>query len=138
MRGGVGAAPAHPRPQHAGVACEPLRERHRHDRHDDHHQHHHVDLRQLLAEAESRELLTASQADRLAPAVADRLVETSAGNPLALLEIPRLLSDGQRAYDLDILVENVAFGLADLGAMQGRDDASDALDRRVEFKVVGC
>ena len=33
----------------------------------------------------------------MAPAVADRLVETSAGNPLALLEIPRLLSDGQRA-----------------------------------------
>jgi hypothetical protein len=35
------------------------------------------------------------------------------------------LSDGQRGYDLDILVENVAFGLADLGAMQGRDDAFD-------------
>jgi hypothetical protein len=33
------------------------------------------------------------------------------------------LSDGQRAYDLDILVENVAFGLADLGAMQGRPDS---------------
>jgi DNA-binding CsgD family transcriptional regulator len=50
-----------------------------------------------LDDAEARELLTASQADRLAPAVADRLVVTSAGNPLALLEIPRLLSDGQRA-----------------------------------------
>src|SRR5262245_25693839 len=50
-----------------------------------------------LAEAEARELLTASQVERMAPAVADRLVETSAGNPLALLEIPRLLSDGQRA-----------------------------------------
>jgi Domain of unknown function (DUF4032)/Lipopolysaccharide kinase (Kdo/WaaP) family len=35
------------------------------------------------------------------------------------------LSDGQRGYDLDILVENVAFGLADLGAMQGRADAGD-------------
>jgi hypothetical protein len=35
------------------------------------------------------------------------------------------LSDGQRAYDLDILVENVAFGLADLGAMQGRGDTFD-------------
>ena len=35
------------------------------------------------------------------------------------------LSDGQRAYDLDILVENVAYGLADLGAMQGRADAAD-------------
>jgi hypothetical protein len=40
-------------------------------------------------------------------------------------EIHPGLSDGQRAYDLDILVENVAFGLADLGAMQGRDDAFD-------------
>jgi len=35
------------------------------------------------------------------------------------------LSDGQRTYDLEILVENVAFGLADLGAMQGREDAAD-------------
>jgi DNA-binding CsgD family transcriptional regulator len=50
-----------------------------------------------LAETEARELLTASQVERMAPAVADRLVETAAGNPLALLEIPRLLSDGQRA-----------------------------------------
>ena len=40
-------------------------------------------------------------------------------------EIHPSLSDGQRGYDLDILVENVAFGLADLGAMQGRDDAFD-------------
>jgi hypothetical protein len=40
-------------------------------------------------------------------------------------EIHPALSDGQRAYDLDILVENVAFGLADLGAMQGREDAAD-------------
>ncbi len=38
-------------------------------------------------------------------------------------EIHPGLSDGQRALDLDILVENVGFGLADLGAMQGRDDA---------------
>ena len=35
------------------------------------------------------------------------------------------LSNGQRGYDLDILVENVAFGLADLGAMQGRGDTFD-------------
>jgi hypothetical protein len=35
------------------------------------------------------------------------------------------LSDGQRDYDLEILVENVAFGLADLAAMQGWEDASD-------------
>jgi hypothetical protein len=40
-------------------------------------------------------------------------------------EIHPSLSDGQRAYDLEILVENVAFGLADLGAMQERDDATD-------------
>ncbi len=44
-------------------------------------------------------------------------------------EVHPALSDGQRAYDLDILVENVAFGLADLGAMQGRADvADDAVD----------
>src|ERR687895_376494 len=47
-----------------------------------------------LADEEARELLNA---ERLAPSVADRLVDTAAGNPLALLEIPRLLSDGQRA-----------------------------------------
>jgi hypothetical protein len=40
-------------------------------------------------------------------------------------EIHPALSDGQRGYDLDILVENVAFGLADLGAMQERPDAAD-------------
>ena len=33
-------------------------------------------------------------------------------------EVHPTLSDGQRAYDLEILVENVAFGLADLAAMQ--------------------
>jgi hypothetical protein len=37
-------------------------------------------------------------------------------------EIHPSLSDGQRGFDLDILVENVAFGLADLAAYQGRDD----------------
>src|SRR5262245_38069469 len=47
-----------------------------------------------LGEDEARELL---RSERLAPSVADRLVSTAAGNPLALLEIPRLLSDGQRA-----------------------------------------
>ena len=40
-------------------------------------------------------------------------------------EIHPTLSDGQRLFDLDILVENVGFGLADLGAMQGREDAFD-------------
>ena len=37
------------------------------------------------------------RSERLAPSVTDRLVVTAAGNPLALLEIPRQLSDGQRA-----------------------------------------
>src|SRR5262245_51431357 len=34
-------------------------------------------------------------------------------------EVHPALSDGQREYDAEILVENVAFGLADLAAMQG-------------------
>jgi DNA-binding CsgD family transcriptional regulator len=50
-----------------------------------------------LADDEARELLSGAQTERLAPSVADRLVSTAAGNPLALLEIPRQLSDGQRA-----------------------------------------
>ncbi|HEX5825292.1 MAG TPA: DUF4032 domain-containing protein [Candidatus Limnocylindrales bacterium] len=44
-------------------------------------------------------------------------------------EVHPSLSDGQRDYDLEILVENVAFGLADLAAMQGGlDDPDDAID----------
>lgn len=49
-------------------------------------------------------------------------------------EVFPALSDGQRAYDLEILVENVAFGLADLAAMQlgasdpERDDGKDGDD----------
>ena len=35
------------------------------------------------------------------------------------------LSDGQRNYDLDVLVENVAFGFADLAAHQERTDLFD-------------
>jgi tRNA A-37 threonylcarbamoyl transferase component Bud32 len=35
------------------------------------------------------------------------------------------LSHGQRGYDLDVLVENVAFGLADLAAFQGHPEAMD-------------
>jgi hypothetical protein len=43
-------------------------------------------------------------------------------------EVLPSLSDGQRTYDLEILVENVAFGLADLAAMQGwPDDPEDAI-----------
>ncbi|HKF84145.1 MAG TPA: DUF4032 domain-containing protein [Candidatus Limnocylindrales bacterium] len=41
-------------------------------------------------------------------------------------EVHPSLSDGQRGFDLDILVENVAFGLADLAAYQGRDEDIDA------------
>jgi hypothetical protein len=41
-------------------------------------------------------------------------------------EIHPGLSDGQRRFDLDILVENVAFGLADLAAYQGRPEEVDA------------
>jgi hypothetical protein len=47
-------------------------------------------------------------------------------------EIHPSLSAGQREYDLDILVENVAFGLADLAALQERpegiDDAIEAAE----------
>src|SRR6185503_11666669 len=35
------------------------------------------------------------------------------------------LSDGQRAYDLEILVENVAFGLADVAMLQDRPEDLD-------------
>jgi hypothetical protein len=43
-------------------------------------------------------------------------------------EIHPELSDGQRAFDLEILVENVGFGLADLAALQGRpEDTDDAV-----------
>ena len=40
-------------------------------------------------------------------------------------EVHPTLTDGQRAHDLEILVENVAFGLADLAAFQGRDGDGD-------------
>ena len=44
-------------------------------------------------------------------------------------EIHPSLSDGQREFDLEILVENVAFGLADLAAYQERaEDVDDAID----------
>jgi hypothetical protein len=52
-------------------------------------------------------------------AIAAHLVdaETSEAHPS--------LSDGQRAADLGVLVENVAFGLADLAAARGRPDLMD-------------
>ena len=44
-------------------------------------------------------------------------------------EVHPSLSDGQRRFDLDILVENVAFGLADLAAYQDRpEDVEAAVD----------
>lgn len=42
-------------------------------------------------------------------------------------EIHDQLSDGQREYDVEILVENVAFGLADLAALQGAPDPDEAI-----------
>ncbi|MEK6719622.1 MAG: DUF4032 domain-containing protein [Chloroflexota bacterium] len=44
-------------------------------------------------------------------------------------EVHPSLSDGQRAFDVEILVENVAFGLADLAALHDRrDDDDDAIE----------
>jgi Domain of unknown function (DUF4032)/Lipopolysaccharide kinase (Kdo/WaaP) family len=43
-------------------------------------------------------------------------------------EIHPELSDGQREFDLEILVENVGYGLADVAALQGRpEDFDDAI-----------
>jgi DNA-binding transcriptional MerR regulator len=47
-------------------------------------------------------------------------------------EVHPTLSDGQRAYDLEILVENVGYGLADVAMLQDRpedlDDAANAAE----------
>ena len=48
-------------------------------------------------------------------------------------EVHPSLSDGQRRFDLDILVENVAFGLADLAAYQGREDDVDGAIEAAEW-----
>ena len=50
-----------------------------------------------LGEADARALLARAQGDGLASPVADRLVDGTGGNPLALLEIPTLLTDAQLA-----------------------------------------
>ncbi|MDP9483711.1 MAG: DUF4032 domain-containing protein [Chloroflexota bacterium] len=42
-------------------------------------------------------------------------------------EVHPSLSDGQRAYDLEVLVENVAFGLADLAVYNERPDEDEAI-----------
>ncbi len=41
-------------------------------------------------------------------------------------EVHPALTDGQRAYDLEVLVENVAYGLADIAMLQGRPEDLDA------------
>ncbi|MBI3751499.1 MAG: DUF4032 domain-containing protein [Chloroflexi bacterium] len=41
-------------------------------------------------------------------------------------EVHPSLSDGQRAFDLEILVENVGYGLADVAMLQGRPEDLDA------------
>jgi len=56
-------------------------------------------------------------------------------------EVHPSLSDGQRRYDLEILVENVAFGLADLAAFLDRpEDVDRAIDEaewvRGRYEVV--
>jgi len=44
-------------------------------------------------------------------------------------EVHASLSDGQRAYDLEILVENLGYGLADVAMLQDRpEDLDDAVD----------
>jgi hypothetical protein len=44
-------------------------------------------------------------------------------------EVHPSLSDGQRTYDLEILVENVGYGLADVAALQNRpEDIDHAID----------
>jgi Domain of unknown function (DUF4032)/Lipopolysaccharide kinase (Kdo/WaaP) family len=43
-------------------------------------------------------------------------------------EVHPTLTDGQREYDAEILVENVAFGLADLAAMQSAPDPDEAIE----------
>jgi uncharacterized protein DUF4032/lipopolysaccharide kinase (Kdo/WaaP) family protein len=42
-------------------------------------------------------------------------------------EVHPALTDGQREYDAEILVENVAFGLADLAAMQEAPDPDESI-----------
>ena len=56
-------------------------------------------------------------------------------------EVHPALSDGQRAYDLEILVENVGYGLADMARLQGRegglDDAIEAAESvRARYEAI--
>jgi Domain of unknown function (DUF4032)/Lipopolysaccharide kinase (Kdo/WaaP) family len=56
-------------------------------------------------------------------------------------EVHPSLSDGQRAYDLEVLVENVGYGLADVAMLQRRpqdlDDAAAAAEGvRVRYRAI--
>ena len=62
----------------------------------------------LSAEA-AHELLSGTDGGSIAAGVAGRLVDATAGNPLALLEIPRTLSDAQR-YGKEPLDDPIAVG----------------------------
>ena len=53
-------------------------------------------------------------------------------------EIHPALTDGQREYDAEILVENVAFGLADLAALQEAPDPEDAIAAAVGGNSLGA
>jgi DNA-binding CsgD family transcriptional regulator len=62
----------------------------------------------LSAEA-AHELLSGTDGGAIAAGVAGRLVDATTGNPLALLEIPRTLSDAQR-YGKEALDDPIAVG----------------------------
>jgi tRNA A-37 threonylcarbamoyl transferase component Bud32 len=53
-------------------------------------------------------------------------------------EIHPRLSDGQRAADLEVLVENVAFGLADLAAMQGTGATPDGIGASMDEQLAAA
>jgi DNA-binding CsgD family transcriptional regulator len=100
-----------------------------------------------LSSGDARRLLQES-APGAAPDALDSLLETAAGNPLALLELPARLSEDQRRGHSP--VENVPVGGALLDAFQGRlaelpprsrDGvlvASAAMDRELAPVVAAC
>ncbi len=62
-----------------------------------------------LSAEEAHELLSGADGGSIAAGVAERLVDATAGNPLALLEIPRTLSDAQRS-GMESLDDPIAVG----------------------------
>ena len=70
-----------------------------------------------------------AQGRPIAPAVSMRLVDETRGNPLALIELPRLLSDGQRA-GRDALDDPLPAGTALERAFLRRVSALPATSRR--------